>query len=318
MKKIYFHILFLCFPLLSIKAQESLPFYEHYILSDDFLINPSFAGANPEIIKVRATHYSQWSGMDNVPSTQTLSAHAVVFDRLSAGIYGFHDSNGASKMTGVNLAAAYHIPIGDDYLGEYDLPEVFSFGISYTGFSQSFDKDKLNPETWNDPLLQDTSHFLSYLNIGTSFYYKGFHGAVSVLDIPLGNNQFVVNNIEPLPAWYYLGGGYRFLVAEGIALDPSFNLALNGQSERQIDLILKSKFYMGENALGVGVSYRMSSDRSGSQALSLSPQLQLELGRLRIGYSYKWGLSEIYKEVGAGHLFSLGFDFANPFDSPRY
>lgn len=200
MKNVFFQMLWLCLPLLSVDAQQSLPFYDHYILSDDFLINPSLAGADSEIIKVRATHYSQWNGIEHAPSTQTLSAHASVFGRLSAGVYGFRDSNGASKMTGVNLATAYHIPIGDDYLGEYDLPEVFSFGLSYTGFSQSFDKAQLKPETWDDPLLQETSHFLNYLNVGTSFYYKGFHGAISVLDIPLGSNQFVANNIEPFPA----------------------------------------------------------------------------------------------------------------------
>lgn len=301
-----------------IVAQEGLPFYEHYLVADKYLINPSYAGADPEIMRVKGTYYSQWSGIEDAPSTQTLGAHATIINRLAGGFYVFNDRNGATSMRGINLTAAYHIPIGDQFsYTDNDEENKFSFGLSYTGISQIFDRTKWNAQNPNDPLLEDDTYFLNYFNIGGSFNYNGIYGAVSVLDMPLGDNRAVVNTIEPLPTNYYLLAGYKFRVAEGIKLEPSFLLNLNSNSERQMDIAMKSHFDLGGNALSLGVNYRTDTDENGSQSLSLSPLINLEIGKLRIGYAYRMGLTDIYQEAGNGHLISLGFDFGNPFQ-PYY
>lgn len=303
---------------LPVTAQEGLPFYDHYLLSDNYLINPSYAGANPDVLRVRATHYSQWAGLEDAPSLQTLSAHTRIVNRLSGGLYVFNDRNGATSLRGFNLSAAYHIPIGDSYgyYGEED--NKFSFGLSYNGFSQVFDRTKWNIQHPDDPLLDVDSYFLNYFNIGASFNYQGIYAGVSILDIPLGDHRPIVNSIEPLPTWYYILVGYKFNVTEGIELQPSVLLNLNSNSERQMDLTLRSRFAMGENGVQLGVNYRMDSDALGTQNLALTPLVNLEIGQLRIGYAYKMGLSDISREFGEGHLISLGYDFGNPFNiDPR-
>lgn len=295
-------------------AQEGLPFYEHYLLSDPYLINPSYAGKDEYVLKFRATHHSQWSGVDDAPSTQTISGHTRVSNRLAIGTYVYHDRNGATSTSGLNFTGAYHIPIGDGYA--YDTFEVnqFSFGLSYHVLNQSFDRTKWNVQHQDDPLLQDTSYFNHYFNLGGSFYYNGFYGGISVLDMPLGDNRYIINSIEPLPTWYYMMAGYQYNLSENIQLEPSILMNVNSNSERQIDLTMRSRITMGTNVVGLGLNYRTDIDKNGTQGLSLSPLINLEIGQLRLGYAYRLGLTDISQEAGDAHLISIGYDFDNPFD----
>ena len=307
----------MAFCCLQIWAQEGLPFYKHYLVSDNYLINPSYAGVNPEILSVTGSHRNQWSDLPESPSTQTLSAHATVVDRLAFGLYLFNDRNGLSSLRGVNVSAAYHIPINSNRDYRYDEPEdIFSFGLSYNYFQQHLDLDKIQATDPNDPLLKEDSYNLNYFNLGVSFKYAGAFGGVSVLDIPLTDNQAVANGIEPLPTWYYFLLGYQIYLGEGFRIEPSVVMNLNSNSERQFDLNLMGHIGFGDRQQGLdlGVSYRQDIDKNGSQGLSISPIMKLKIGDLRVGMSYDIGLSDIAKEGGNGFLFSLGYDFGNPFN----
>lgn len=307
----------LAFSSLSLMAQEGLPFYNHYLVSDKYLINPSYAGVNPEILSVSGTHRNQWNDLPESPSTQTLSAHATVVDRLAFGAYFFHDRNGLSSMTGFNLSAAYHIPINSNRDMRYDEPEdIFSFGLSYHNFQQKLDVDKVIVNNPNDPLLNDPKYSLNYFNVGASFKYANAFGGVSVLDIPLQDNEAVLNGIEPVPTQYYFNLGYRMYLTEGIHLEPMVAMNLNSNSARKFDLGLMSHFSFGDNQQGLdlGAVYRQDTDKNGSQGLTISPIVKVKIGDLRVGMAYDVGLSDIAKEAGNGILFSLGWDFSNPFN----
>lgn len=301
-------------------AQEGLPFYNHYLVSDKYLINPSYAGANPEVLSVTGSYRNQWADLPESPNTQTVSVHATVVDRLAFGLYFFNDQNGLSSLRGINLSAAYHIPI-DSRRDMYDDEEEdkFSFGLSYNTFQQVLDLDRINVNHPNDPLLQEDTYNLSYFNLGVSFNYAGAFGGVSVLDIPLKENEAVANGVEPLPTWYYFLLGYKVRLTEGIRVEPSIVMNLNSNSERHLDLNLISHIGFGdrEQGLDLGVSYRQDIDKNGSQGLSVSPLMKLKIGGLRVGMSYDIGLSDIAAEAGNGILFSLGYDFSNPFN-PDY
>ncbi|SMC79768.1 PorP/SprF family type IX secretion system membrane protein [Moheibacter sediminis] len=301
----------------NLVAQEGLPFYNHYLVSDRYLINPSYAGANPEVLSVTGSYRNQWADLPESPNTQTVSVHATVVDRLAFGLYVFNDENGLTSLRGINLSAAYHIPISsrrDMYEDEEE--DKFSFGLSYNTFQQVLDLDRINVNQPNDPLLREDTYNLSYFNLGISFNYAGLFGGVSVLDIPLAQNEAVADGIEPLPTWYYLMLGYKFRVTEGINLEPSLVMNLNSNSERHLDLNLISHIGFGERQQGLdlGVSYRQDMDKNGSQGLSVSPLVKLKIGGLKLGMSYDIGLSDIATEAGNGILFSLGYDFSNPFN----
>lgn len=298
-------------------AQEGLPFYKHYLVGDAYLINPSYAGADPEVLNVTATYANQWADLPESPNTQTLSAHATVVNRLAFGMYVFHDRNGLSSLKGINLTAAYHIPINSDRDYRWKEPEdLFSFGLSYTNFSQSLDLDKVIANNPNDPLLNDNNYGLNYFNFGASFRYAGAFGGISVLDLPLKDNEAVTNGLEPLPAWYNFMLGYTVYFGENFYIYPSVIMNLNSNSGRKFDVNLMSHISFGQSQQGVdlGVSYRQDIDKNGSQGLTVSPIMKLKIGELKMGFSYDLGLSDIAKEAGNGFMFSLGYNFGNPFN----
>lgn len=310
-------IAFTAFLSLPVLAQEGLPFYNHYLVGNKYLINPSYAGANPEVLSVDGSYRNQWADLPESPSTQTLSAHATVVDRLAFGLYAFNDRNGLSSLRGINVSAAYHIPINTNRDYRFDEEEdIFSFGLSYNNFQQALDKDKVIANDPNDPLLEDPTYNLNYFNVGASFRYAGAFGGISVLDVPLKDNEAVLNGVEPLPSQYYFLLGYRVYLSENFHLEPSFTMNLNSNSARKFDLNLMSHLAFGESQQGLdlGVSYRQDTDKNGSQGLTMSPIMKLKIGQLRLGMSYDIGMSDIAKEAGNGMLFSLGYDFGNPFD----
>lgn len=304
---------FISLPLL---AQEGLPFYNHYLVSDKYLINPSYAGVNPEILSVTGTHRNQWADLPESPNTQTISAHATVVDRLAFGIYAFKDQNGLSDLKGLNVTAAYHIPINSnrDYRWN-EAEDVFSFGVSYSNMQQSFDLSKAIVDDPSDYALVDPNFNMNYFNVGVSFKYAGAFGGVSILDVPLQESQAIAEGVESFPAQYYFLLGYQVFLNEGIHLEPSLTMNLNSNSARRFDLNLMSHFSFGDRTQGldIGVSYRQDIDKNGAQGLSFSPIMKLKIGDLRLGMAYDIGLSDIAKEAGNGMLFSLGYDFGNPF-----
>lgn len=316
MRKLFFTAI-VAFVSFQTFAQEGLPFYKHYLVSDRYLINPSYAGANPEVLSVSGSYRNQWADLPESPNTQTISIHSTVVDRLAFGLYVFNDQNGLSSLRGVNASAAYHIPINSDRDYRFNEEEdLFSFGLSYNFLHQRLDLDRVIVNDPTDPVLDDPNYNLSYFNLGVSFKYAGAFGGVSVLDIPLQENQAVANGIEPLPTWYYFLLGYHIYLGDAFRLEPSVVMNLNSNSERQFDLNLMSHIAFGDQQQGVdlGVSYRQDIDKNGSQGLSISPIMKLKIGGLKIGMSYDIGLSDIAKEAGNGILFSLGYDFANPFN----
>lgn len=298
----------------KVEAQQGLPFYNHYLVSDKMLINPSYAGQNPEVISISGTHRNQWDDLPDSPSTQTVSAHGIIIDRLAIGASFFNDRNGAVKMTGFGLTAAYHIPLEDR---EYDSeePSVFSFGVGASNVSQRFDLSKVIAEDGSDPALNEDKYSTFFVNLGLSFKYANFFGGVSVLDIPLSQNEYYINNIEPLPTWYYFNFGYNWHLSEGIALEPSLVYNMNSSSERHLDLNLMSNISFGDNGqgVGIGVGYKQGMDSKNSNPLFVSPILKVKVGSIKAGMSYDIGLSD-YQVDGRknGFLFSLGFDLQNP------
>lgn len=293
-------------------AQEGLPFYQQYLISDKVLINPSYTGSTDDIV-LKTTFFRQWADFQGAPNMQTVSTHFNVVDRLGLGAYFFRDENGPVSMQGVNLSAAYHIPLSDEETRE----NRFSFGPSLSLFSQNYDWSRIIPENPNDPLIGgDPSIFLPYLNLGISAHYKGFFGGVSVLDIPLSNNTPIVNQIEPTPTVYYFNVGYNWRFKEAFSIEPSVLMNLNTNSERHLDLNLIARYYFNENSIAVGVSHRTDVDENGSQNLSISPLIMAEIGKLNFSFLYSIGASDISRDAGNGFMLGLGYNLDN-FINPR-
>ena len=65
MKKLSLIIIAL-FSLSKVEAQQGLPFYNHYLVSDKMLINPSYAGQDPNVISISGTHRGKNGEIDHL------------------------------------------------------------------------------------------------------------------------------------------------------------------------------------------------------------------------------------------------------------
>ena len=173
---------------------QQVPMYSQYIMNG-FLVNPSFAGRDG-YTTVNLTVREQWVGMAGAPSTFAASFQTRILKnsyiskstsvrkniikptkggKVGLGGYVFNDNNGIMKRTGVQMAYAYHISMGQS--GGY--PNDFALGLAMTAYQFAVNTDGLLYDH-DDPLLNtyDRSVFIPDFNFGASYttsrYYAGF------------------------------------------------------------------------------------------------------------------------------------------------
>ncbi len=297
-------------------SQSGLEQFEHYLITDYYLLNPAYAGFEEEW-KITGTYKQQYSGLDGSPETETLSMHGYLGRNIGVGAYFFSDTNGATIREGLNLSFAYHIPMDEN--NDSHLPNQFSFGISFNGYVYKIDYEKLNPIDANDPLLKENNVFIPNLNLGGFTQWRNFFIGASLEDIPLNNNEPIVNGSELGPTNFYGILGYYYSISNSFELEPSLLYKTNSNSENRIDFNIKGKYYTNDNNLiWAGISYSTSSDADGSQQLQYFPMAGLEMGIFTASYGYSLGANDFARQFGDGHLFSLGLKFKSNKGSRYY
>ncbi len=290
-----------------IKAQETLPLYQQYLLDGDFLFNPALYGKTDKVV-LNLNYQKQFSQFSESPNVQSVGMHANIVDRLGAGVSFFRDQNGPISANGITVGASYFIPIDDD--GERK--NQFSFGTSLNFYNMSVDWAQLNPEDASDPYLYNENDiFMLYSNIGMSATFRDFFAGVSVVDIPLSNDVAIQNGIEPQPTKIYLNAGYDWYIGEGFFVTPSLMMNLNTNSARMLDLNIMATAKGDENYFSGGLSFRGIKNQYGNQNLSVSPVIKANAGNFFFGGTYNFLLSDIQEYSGNSFMISIGYTFDN-------
>ena len=314
MRKIYtlfFVLVFLGF----YRSQETLPYYQQYLLEGDFLFNPALYGKTDDVV-VNLNYQKQFAQFAESPNVQSIGLHANVFDRVGAGLTFFRDQNGPVSSNGIGAGASYFIPIDDD--GERK--SQFSFGTNVNFYNMNIDLAKLNPQDPGDPTLaSDTnSLFLVYANLGMAVTYRNIFAGVSVNDIALTNDIPIVNGIEPEPTKIILNAGYDYYLSDQFFVTPSLLMNFNTNSSRMTDLNLMATVLGDENSFSAGASFRTSRSRFGNQNLGISPIIKATVGNLFFGASYNFGLSDIQQYAGSSFMLSVGYNIENFINTRGY
>lgn len=312
MKKSY-HIykLFLLFiAVFSIKAnaQETLPFYQQYLVDGDFLFNPALLGKTDDVV-LNLNYQKQFSQLSESPNVQSIGLHANVFDRVGAGISFFRDQNGPISSNGVMLGASYFIPISD----EEDRQDQFSFGLGTNLYNMNIDYGQVHAEQEGDQVLGENTNdiFLAYVNLGAAVRSRHFFASVSVVDIPISNTLPIDNGIEPSPTKFYFNAGYDWHFTDGIFLTPSVMMNLNTNSSRIFDYNLMATAFGEKNNISAGISFRSAKSAVGSQNLGMSPIIKGRVGNFTFGGVYNFGVSELTENFGNSFILSIGFNIEN-------
>ena len=314
MRKIYALFSVLLF-FVHYKGQETLPYYQQYLLNGDFLFNPALYGKTDDVV-LNLNYQKQFSQFAESPNVQSIGLHANVFDRVGAGLTFFRDQNGPVSSNGIGAGASYFIPIDDD--GERK--SQFSFGTNVNFYNMHVDLAKLNPQDPGDPTLaSDTnSLFLVYANLGMAVTFRNFFAGVSVNDIALTNDIPIVNGIEPEPTKFILNAGYDYYLTEQFYVSPSVMMNFNTNSSRITDMNLMATILGEENSFSAGASFRTSKNQFGSQNLGISPILKATVNNFFFGASYNFGLSDIQQYAGSSFMLSVGYNIENFINTRGY
>ncbi|MEY8761344.1 PorP/SprF family type IX secretion system membrane protein [Chryseobacterium tongliaoense] len=307
MRKLYAIV---CLALLSnaYKAQETLPYYQQYLLDGEFLFNPAQYGKT-DYVQLNLNYQQQFSKFSESPNVQSVGINANIFDRVGAGISVFRDSNGPISAGGITAGASYFIPLSS----EGERKDQFSFGTSVSFYNMNFDYSKINTEDGYDPLLQgnESNIFMAYANFGLAATFKNIFAGVSVNDIALTNDESIVNGREPSPIKFFLNLGYDWHFADNMYVTPSALINLNTNSTRTIDYNLIATFFNDINSFSFGVNYRSVQNRFDNQQLSISPIVKVRFNKFMIGATYNLGLSDIQEYGGNSFMIGLGYNFDN-------
>lgn len=297
----------------SYKSQETLPFYQQYLLGGDFLFNPALYGSTDDVV-LNLNYQKQFSNFDQSPNIQSIGLHANVFDRVGAGLSFFRDQNGPISSNGISAGAAYFIPLDDD--GERK--SQFSFGTNVNFYNMNIDLGMLNPQEPGDPVLSSNSLFLVYANLGMAVTYRDFFAGVSVNDIALSNDIPIVNGIEPEPTKIILNTGYNWYLTDEFYVTPSVLANFNTNSSKLIDLNVMGTVAGEENSFSAGVSFRAASNKFGNQSLGFSPVVKGTVNKFFFGATYNFGLSDIQQYAGSSFMLSIGYKLENFINTRGY
>ena len=314
MRKIYALFSVLLF-FVHYKGQETLPYYQQYLLDGDFLYNPALYGKTDDVV-LNLNYQKQFSQFAESPNVQSIGLHANVFDRVGAGLTFFRDQNGPVSSNGIGAGASYFIPIDDD--GERK--SQFSFGTNVNFYNMHVDLAKLNPQDPGDPTLasDNNSLFLVYANLGMAVTFRNFFAGVSVNDIALTNDIPIVNGIEPEPTKFILNAGYDYYLTEQFYVSPSVMMNFNTNSSRITDMNLMATILGEEHSFSAGASFRTSKNQFGSQNLGISPILKATVNNFFFGASYNFGLSDIQQYAGSSFMLSVGYNIENFINTRGY
>jgi type IX secretion system PorP/SprF family membrane protein len=171
MKRIFILSLLLL-TIIGIKAQQNA-MYTHYSFNT-LAINPAYAGSR-DALTVTGLHRSMWVGFPGAPITQTLTAHAPVFNnKVGLGLSVVSDRIGPTKQTSFSADYAYKI--------NFDKGRVFAFGLKGgLGFLTN-DLASLNPNDANDPAYQKNykSELLPIFGFGLYYSTPKYYLGVSI------------------------------------------------------------------------------------------------------------------------------------------
>ncbi len=312
MRRIY-TLFFVVIFLGTYKAQETLPYYQQYLLNGEFLFNPALYGSTDDVV-LNLNYQKQFSNFDQSPNVQSIGLHANVFDRVGAGLSFFKDQNGPISSNGISAGASYFIPIDDD--GERK--NQFSFGTNVNFYNMNIDLGMLNPQEPGDPVLSNESLFLVYANLGMAITYRDFFAGVSVNDIAITNDIPIVNGIEPEPTKFLFNTGYNWYVTDEFYVTPSVLLNINTNSSKMLDVNLMATIAGDESSFSAGASLRTASNKFGNQSLGISPIVKATVNNFFFGASYNFGLSDIQQYAGSSFMLSVGYNFENFINTRGY
>jgi len=312
MKKIFTYypktsliVALLVFSLGSLSAQQ-LPQFTQFMYNN-LVINPAYAGAD-EALSLTLLHRSQWTGVDNAPTTQSFSAHSLIKKKqIGLGLTVIRDEIGVHKNTNILTNYAYHIKLAQStFLSmglQVGLTNLKSDYASLANPSQTVPQDPKLVNSINETMI----------DFGAGLYLRSPRFNLSLSSPGLVSRTISVNDSVSVKfkKANFLGiARYTFSISENFDLEPGFMLKYFNNLPVSYDINLNLTY---RKVVTVGVSYRKSESIDLLLMFQLTPQL-------KFGYAYDHPVNYAARLSGASHELMLNYlfrDFKKRAASPR-
>ncbi len=289
----------------SANAQQTPQFTQY--MYNTISVNPGYAGSR-EALTIVGLHRSQWVGIDNGPTTQTLSVHSPLRnEKIGVGFSFINDRLGYENFNYLYADFAYTINVTENTKLAFGVKGGFSY---YSIDEVLFD----NPEVYNDPYFQEKLNRWTP-NIGAGLYMHQPRWYVGVSSPKLVENDYnkVGNYVALEQSHFYTIAGYVFDLNKSgsIKMRPTALAKLTKGSPLSFDGTLSFLF---NERLWLGGSYRVDDSVGALADFQITKQL-------RIGYAYDYPISDIRPYTSGSHEIMIMFDFKfdkSKYKSPRY
>jgi type IX secretion system PorP/SprF family membrane protein len=271
------------------------------------VINPAYAGSK-ENLSIGMLYRKQWVGIEDAPTTATLSGHTPVGKNVGMGLSVIKDNIGPVEENNIYGDFSYTLNLG----GEHKLAFGIKAGLTLHKVGLYSDIYSTLPDP-NDPAFsQDTNN--SYFNLGTGFFYytNKYYLALSVPNMMKSKHlDFNGREFGSEVSHYFLTGGYVFDVTENIKFKPFFMVKSAFEAPASIDL---STNFLFNQKFEAGVTYRLQDSFGAMFNYAISPNVKL-------GYAYDHIVSDLNVTTPSSHELILLFDLNFPkkvSSSPRF
>ncbi|HYC86743.1 MAG TPA: type IX secretion system membrane protein PorP/SprF [Chryseosolibacter sp.] len=274
-----------------VMAQLRVQFTQY--MFNGLVINPAYAGAD-DALSLTLVQRRQWAGVENAPSTQTLSAHTLFYRKnVGVGMVIMNDRVGVHRNLNILTNYAYHVHVGDE--------SVVSFGLQAGMKSIRSDYASLGPVN-NDPKVSNAYVSETFFDAGTGIYFRSpkIHAGFSALELfpkTVSLNDTVAATLSR--AHYFIFSKYTMPFGQHVHLEPSLLLKCLPGTPVSFDVNLNALY---RKVLVLGVSYR----KKESVDLLLKAQMTAQL---QFGYSYDHPVGEVARFATGSHEFMVQYLF---------
>jgi len=273
-------------------AQQPVQFSQY--MFNDLIINPAYAGADGAL-SLTFVNRSQWSGIENAPTTQTLSAHTLVKnEKVGLGATVVNDKVGVHKDLTIATNYAYHLPVAErSYL---------SLGLLMGFSNKRSDYQSLTGGTVNDPKIRNARIADSFFEAGAGIYFRSPKWRIGLSApalIPHGTSINDTLSVQLDRRHFFMLSKYRFSITQNLDLEPSFLIKYLSGLPVSFDANVNAIY---REVLTFGASYR----KSESVNLLLKAQVT---SQLEVGYVYDYGIGEVSRYSNGSHELMIHYHF---------
>lgn len=297
MIKKYFIVLAVTLVSIEIKAQQ-IPTLSQF-MENNYMVNPAVAGT--KAYSPLVFNYKRWwSGMDDAPAMQSISAHFQASDNIGLGGKLFNYSTGPLSKMGIEATYAYHLKLGSN-------GAKLSLGLSAQLYQVYLNKSLLKLEETDDNAVLYGSEKLISPDAAFGIYYYNEHYYAGIASYQLFNRKvdMMTDNIleNKQVRHYFLNAGYIYDINNNYSLEPSFLAKFIESGISQAELNIKGVY---KQSFWLGLGYRTG------DALIINAGIRKD--RFVFGYAYDYSLNDISKHSIGSHelLFVVKFNKSKP------